>query len=255
MENPNYYAVIPAEVRYDNKLKANEKLLYGEITALANKNGYCNASNSYFADLYEKHKDTISDWINNLKQAGYIETEFIKDELGKVEERRIYLSVKTPRGYRQKHLGGIGENTLGNITSNNNIEEEKENKRESENEKQKIIKFYEDNITLITQFVSEDMDKYLETMEGELIIEAIKEAASRNSRTWKYITGILNNCVNKGIKTVSEFKQSQEEFKEQQKKKKESNTRNKQEKKQEIEYNTDFSEYEQYAKAERIKDG
>ena len=104
MENPNYYAVIPAEVRYDNKLKANEKLLYGEITALANKNGYCNASNSYFADLYEKHKDTISDWINNLKQAGYIETEFIKDELGKVEERRIYLSVKTPRGYRRKHL-------------------------------------------------------------------------------------------------------------------------------------------------------
>lgn len=37
METPNYYAVIPAEIRYDKKLKANEKLLYGEITALANK--------------------------------------------------------------------------------------------------------------------------------------------------------------------------------------------------------------------------
>jgi len=27
-EQPNYYAIIPANIRYDNNLKANEKLLY-----------------------------------------------------------------------------------------------------------------------------------------------------------------------------------------------------------------------------------
>lgn len=36
-EQPNYYAIILASVRYDNTLKFAEKLLYGEITALANK--------------------------------------------------------------------------------------------------------------------------------------------------------------------------------------------------------------------------
>ena len=39
MENKkNYYAVIPAPVRYSKKLKANEKLMYGEITALTRDN-------------------------------------------------------------------------------------------------------------------------------------------------------------------------------------------------------------------------
>lgn len=186
------------------------------------RSGYCNASNAYFAELYDKHKDTISDWINNLKEAGYVETEVIKDDLGRVEERRIYLSAKTPRGYRQKCLGGIGENALGNITSINNKEEEKEKeKNKKENPKQKIVKFYEENITLITQFVSEDIDKYLEDLDAELIIEAMKEAVARNNRNWHYVTGILNNCINQRIKTVTEFKRSQEEFKEQQKKNKE----------------------------------
>ncbi len=35
-EQPNYYAIIPAIVRYDTNLKSAEKL-YKEITALANK--------------------------------------------------------------------------------------------------------------------------------------------------------------------------------------------------------------------------
>ena len=48
---------------------------------------------------------------------------------------------------------------------------------------------------------------------SELIIEAMKEAVSRNKRNWKYISGILNNCLDNKIKTAKEFKISQEEFK------------------------------------------
>ncbi len=71
-ENPNYYAIIPATIRYDKDLKPNEKLLYSEITALANKTGVCFATNNYFAQLYNVDKLTVSRWLKNLKDKKYI---------------------------------------------------------------------------------------------------------------------------------------------------------------------------------------
>ena len=79
-EQPNYYAIIPATVRYDTNLKYTEKLLYGEITALSNKNGYCYAQNKYFADLYNVTAVSVSRWISHLQQLGYIKTEVIRNE-------------------------------------------------------------------------------------------------------------------------------------------------------------------------------
>ena len=92
-ENPiSYYAVIPATVRYDNELKASEKLLYGEITSLANRMGYCFASNRYFANLYNVTVHTVSQWFSHLEKLGYIYIEFIKNTKNNaLQERRIYI--------------------------------------------------------------------------------------------------------------------------------------------------------------------
>lgn len=71
MENEepvNYYAIIPATVRYNQELKFAERLLYGEITALTNKRGYCFATNRYFSELYNVTTETISRWISHLKK-------------------------------------------------------------------------------------------------------------------------------------------------------------------------------------------
>lgn len=89
----SYYAIIPASVRYDNSIKANAKLLYGEITALCNEKGYCWATNSYFSELYNVSKETVSRWISQLESAGYVNTKVIYAEESKeIKERRIYLS-------------------------------------------------------------------------------------------------------------------------------------------------------------------
>lgn len=139
-EKPSYYSVLPASVRYDKRLKANEKLLYSEITVLCNKTGCCYANNEYFAELYDVHKNTISIWINNLKELGYIYTKIMyQDDNKTIDKRLIFLSEIVLREiaqnycenheggindfidrYQQKHLDPINENIEDNNTSINN---------------------------------------------------------------------------------------------------------------------------------------
>ena len=89
MEKPNYYSILPAEVRYDKRLTANEKLLYSEITSLTSKTGECWASNEYFASIYELSIRSITRMIANLKKYGYINIVMIRKENSKEIEKRI----------------------------------------------------------------------------------------------------------------------------------------------------------------------
>lgn len=76
-ETPAYYAVVPANIRYDKSLTPFARLMYGEITALSNKKGYCWATNKYFADLYEVTEDTVTRWIKQLESKHYITVEHV----------------------------------------------------------------------------------------------------------------------------------------------------------------------------------
>lgn len=87
MDNPGFYAILPASVRYNNRLKAAEKILFCEITALSDQNGYCHAQNGYFSQLYQVDERTIRRWIHQLEQLGYIRIEY--EKYGDTQQRRI----------------------------------------------------------------------------------------------------------------------------------------------------------------------
>ena len=111
-ERPSYYAVIPAEVRYDKNLKDKSKLLYGEISALCSKNGKCWATNDYFASLYETSVRTITRLLTELCNCGYITVDFD----GK-NNRQICLQG---RQNCPTTLDKIVQNTLDKIVYQNN---------------------------------------------------------------------------------------------------------------------------------------
>lgn len=125
MENkPNYYAIIPANVRYSN-ITANAKLLYGEITALTNQKGYCYATNDYFAKLYNVSKVSISKWIKELIENDFITSELIFKQSSKEILNRYIRIVVYP--IKENLNTPIKEKLKDNTTSiNNTINKEKE---------------------------------------------------------------------------------------------------------------------------------
>ena len=114
-----YYAVIPSTILFNNDLKPNEKLLYAVITVLSNKEGYCYASNAYLGKLFNVIPHTISIWVSNLKNKGFLYVDIITDEKGEVIQRRIYPN-DTP--YVINKTGGTFQKGQYNIISNNKID-------------------------------------------------------------------------------------------------------------------------------------
>ena len=114
--NPNYYAILTADVRYCPDLSAQEKILFAEITALASKDGTCFAGNKYFADLYNLTTVTISRQISNLASLGFIKIDFDK-EGAKVKKRVITIN-KNVNGMLNKNVNRtINKNVKENNTS------------------------------------------------------------------------------------------------------------------------------------------
>lgn len=97
-EKPGYYAIIPAVVRYDKRLSANAKLLYGEITCLLNFKNKCFATNAYFARLYEVTEVQISRLIKQLIDAGHVVTLLEPSSTGtqRFISLPININVNTP---------------------------------------------------------------------------------------------------------------------------------------------------------------
>lgn len=87
MDNPGFFAILPASVRYDRRLKPAEKIFYAEITSLAEKTGYCYASNAYFCPLYDTTERTVQRWVKHLQELGYVAVTNVRD--GAAMQRRI----------------------------------------------------------------------------------------------------------------------------------------------------------------------
>ncbi|MCG2223141.1 helix-turn-helix domain-containing protein [Staphylococcus epidermidis] len=202
-EQPNYYSIIPAHVRYDEELKPMEVIMYGELTALSNKYGYSYASNNYFAELYNVHKKTVSTWISHLKEKGYIDTVVIRDESMNVTERRIYITAPYPsnhgEGCPQKNGEPIHKKTEENNTRINNTRINRDS----------------DEISKSFQYISNNLEIIQSPLKAQQLEEAIKDFkdnkleivtvatdyCKENNKGINYLIKVLENWSKDGVDT------------------------------------------------------
>lgn len=89
------YAICFNRWLFDDRIRAQLPLLL-LISSLSAKEGYCYASNQYFAEKFKTSSVTVSKWISELKKYGYIETE--DEKFGAVVTNRkiriVDLAVK-----------------------------------------------------------------------------------------------------------------------------------------------------------------
>lgn len=157
-EKPNYFAIIPASVRYDNSLRANEKLLYGEITALSKQTGECWASNKYFCELYNVKPNAIATWIRHLKERKYIDVDY--EYIGKEIQKRIIRigGIQKDNTYSQKDTGVFtneygGYSQKGEENNTSNINNTSINNKE----------IYKESIEEIINYLNNKIDTHYRT--------------------------------------------------------------------------------------------
>ena len=215
-EYPNYYSITPATVRYDNRLKANEKLLFGEITALSNIKGYCYSTNKYFSKLYDVATPTVSKWINHLKELGYVKVEMIKE--GKeIKERHLFpvvdpINKKINTPINEKVNSPINKKVKENNTSKNNTSinnsssttcDSLDNSAKDIESKQNAFELYQITVGILTPSQYPTLNEYIQSLSDDVVKFAINSMTNQTSKpNFNYLNRILMRYEELEINTV-----------------------------------------------------
>jgi hypothetical protein len=193
-ENPNYYSILTAEIRYDKRLTPLQKLLYSEITALSNKTGECWATNNYFAELYGVSETWISLSIKKLVSLNYLELRF-EEEDG--TRRYIKLFNSSYEGLELELKGGLTEVNAGGLTT------VKTNNINSNNKKNNIDKSKKEPQP--KHFLTDKEIEWLSNLDDETINHIVKNYNCNAQQIKDFGLEVIDSCKIHGYK-YSDYK-------------------------------------------------
>ena len=89
-----FWAVIPSTVLDDMQLPANAKILYGVLSTLMRREGWCRPSNAQLAEAMHCSEDVVMRWIKALSDGGHIRAVTLpnKQDGGKVRYKSPTLA-------------------------------------------------------------------------------------------------------------------------------------------------------------------
>lgn len=212
--SPSYFATIPADVRYDGNLVPNAKLLFGEITALCNKEGFCWAGNDYFSELYNVDNKTISRWISSLVKGGYLSVQILKKEGNK---RKIFIGnslrllvTKSSLPIDKKVTTLVTKKSIASdkiVTSNIRINNTINN---TMNREENALAFFEQNspseyenylMRFRKKFTDNDWDKFRELFDCKAVEESLEFTTQKiKARLTRFTLNYLENNDKANVK-------------------------------------------------------
>lgn len=208
IQQPNFYSIIPADLRYDNRLKATEKLFFSEISALTNALGYCYAGNKYFSKLYNCDVRTITRWIKSLERLGYIKVELIRDEKQVIKERRIYTRESIKGGMDKIVYTPMDRNVRENNIYINNITHSTENEQLKNKYEDKVYMTEDEYQSLIKEYGEVKTQKCIKELDMYKKSKGV-EYADDYSTIKRWVIDRVNERENK----TSEIKESKGYYK------------------------------------------
>ena len=207
---PHYYMNIPAFVWDDKDLLRKPKaiLLYGHISTLANKKGYCWATNEYFAKRLKVDKRTVIDYLNLLVDKKYIKRKIFRKENSKEIERRMLSIFTTPGDVDFTRSGDTGFTTPGDVgftennTRNNNTSINKSSSTSAKTG-QNAFELYQIVVGILTPMQSQNLSEYIRELSDDVVKFAINAMANQTEqRSFNYLNRILMEYEKLGVDTV-----------------------------------------------------
>lgn len=190
----------------DNPLSSNAQCLYNYLLNKCSELGWkseFSVSNLIVCGFTSLSRQALDRARNELTQKGYL-----KYKKGYSNQAGKYLIVCFDTQSDTQYNAQSDTQCVHKVSTLNKLKETKQKENIS---MQSVIDFYDQNINLITPFEFQKLQDF-SNMESELIIFAMQKAVTANKRNFNYIEGILKNWKVKGISTLIQAKNEEQEF-------------------------------------------
>lgn len=129
------------------------------------------------------------------------------DELSPVETttEESYHPQSTDKNPQSKVKETKVNNTKVNYNGNDVVDENvsQENSSISPND---VIEFYQNNFGMMSPYVMENISRWCEEINAEVVLEACKISVAMGKTNYNYVNGVLKNWLKRNVKSVDDVK-------------------------------------------------
>jgi DnaD/phage-associated family protein len=214
VEKKNNYVVLDKGFLNDRRLSWQAKGLLAYMLSLPNDWVF---SLNDLKNRSRNGRDSTNNIIKELQEFGYIIKEQTREK-GKFSNNQ-FVVMERPLPFTENPLTG-NPSTESPSTENPSLLNNKELNNKLLNNKEKVVveevaqvyQFYQQNFGMLSPFISESIDQWINDVGTELVIEAMKRALKQQKK-WNYAEGILQDWVRNNVRTLSDIEAYETEWK------------------------------------------